>query len=220
MQAKSPADLQRVQTSLGDWDARRYDFHHSVAPITLRLQAHRSHQQDALRFSALGTSDYFAGTDGSGQRQYERQGSGFVVTHGDILAPVLQFFTPVGGPFASTRVEAVALLCLLEQIRANILPLTRLIVFTDSLCLLDILSKWGRNNFWPGPKDVIHFDVLLPLLKILRGWATELVLVKVKGHTGCFHNELADEQADKGCAADAPRLYNGPQKYGTLHLRI
>jgi ribonuclease HI len=220
MQAKSPADLQRVQTSLGDWDARRYDFHHSVAPITLRLQAHRSHQQDALRFSVLGTSDYFAGTDGSGQRQYERQGSGFVVTHGDILAPVLQFFTPVGGPFASTRVEAVALLCLLEQIRANILPLTRLIVFTDSLCLLDILSKWGRNNFWPGPKDVIHFDVLLPLLKILRGWATELVLVKVKGHTGCFHNELADEQADKGCAADAPRLYNGPQKYGTLHLRI
>jgi hypothetical protein len=108
----------------------------------------------------------------------------------------------------------------LEQIRANILPLNRLIEFTDSLCLLDILSKWGRNYFWPGPKDVIHFDVLLPLLKILRGWATELVLVKVKGHTGCFHNELADEQADKGCAADAPRLYNGPQKYGTLHLRI
>jgi len=143
-----------------------------------------------------------------------------VVTKGEDLDPILEFSSPVGGPFASTRVEAVALLCLLEQVSDSLIPLTRLIVFIDSLCLLDILSRWGRTNFWPGPKDVIHFDVLLPLLKILRRWPSKLVLVKVKGHTGCYHNELADEQADKGCESDAVRLCNGPQKYGTLHLRI
>ena len=220
MQAKSLPEPLRVQTLLGNWHERHYDFHHNTVPITQHLKAHRNHQQDSLRFSASGASDYFAGTDGSGQRQSERQGSGFVVTKGEILDPILEFSSPVGGPFASTRVEAVALLCLLEQVSDSLIPLTRLIVFIDSLCLLDILSRWGRTNFWPGPKDVIHFDVLLPLLKILRRWPSKLVLVKVKGHTGCYHNELADEQADKGCESDAVRLCNGPQKYGTLHLRI
>ncbi len=150
VQAKSPADdhaadLQRVQTLLGDWDARHYDFHHSVAPITLRLQAHKSHHQDALRFSGSGTSDYFAGADGCGQRRSQRQGSGFVVTHSDILVPALQWFTRVGGPFASIWAEAVAFLrvCFLEQIHKNILRLTCLIVFSSSLALMNLIIK-GR----------------------------------------------------------------------------
>ena len=46
------------------------------------------------------------------------------------------------------------------------------------------------------------------------------MFVKVKDHTGCFHNELSDEQADRGCVSDEPQIYNGPQKYGTLHLKV
>ena len=220
LQAKPCPDPLLIQTLLGRWDYRRYDFHHHATPVIHRLIAYRNHQQDALRFSASGSLDYFGGTDGSGHRQSERQGSGLVVTQGDNLTPVLHYFAPVGGPFASLRVEAVALLCLLEKARISLNSLTRLTVFIDSLCLLDILLQWGKTNFWPEPADIIHFDVLLPLLKALRQWSTELVLVKVKGHTGCFHNEMADELADKGCASDEQRIYNGPQKYGTLHLRI
>jgi len=33
-------------------------------------------------------------------------------------------------------------------------------------------------------------------------------------------NELADERADRGYAAEGPPLCQGPQKYGPLWLRI
>ena len=55
---------------------------------------------------------------------------------------------------------------------------------------------------------------------MLREWTTELVLVKVKSHAGCYHNEMADECADAGCVLDDTPLFSGPQKYGTLHLRL
>jgi len=213
-------NIVNVQTLLGNWDVRRYDFHHNSSTTPQWLKAYRNHQQDCLRFAASRSTDYFAGTDGSSQRQSERQGSGFVVTQGDDTAPVLQFFAPVGGPLSSIRVEAVALLCLLEKALEQLSTPTRLTVFIDSLCLLDVLLRWGKSNFWPAPMEIIHFDVLLPLIQFLRKWPAELTLVKVKGHTGCLHNEMADEQADRGCQSDAPKLHNGPQKYGTLHLTI
>ena len=108
----------------------------------------------------------------------------------------------------------------MKWLRDHHLGSARVTVFIDCLGLLQILSNWGRVDFWPGPKDIIHFDVLLPLLQVLREWTTELVLVKVKSHAGCYHNEMADESAGAGCVLDDPPLFSGPQKYGTLHLRL
>ena len=116
-------------------------------------------------------------------------GAGYVVTHGMDLAPIHRFSAPVGGPLASIRSEAVGLLCLLKWLRDNHLGSVPVTIFIDCLSLLQILSNWGRVDFWPGPKDIIHFDVLLPLLQVLREWTAELVLVKVKSHAGCYHNE-------------------------------
>jgi hypothetical protein len=96
-------------------------------------------------------------------------GAGAVLTEGSTLDPILQISIPVGGPLASVRPEAVALLCLLQQIREKMDVPGRLTVFIDCLCLLQFLSKWGRANYWPGPKEIIHFDVLHPLLKTLHG---------------------------------------------------
>ncbi len=73
-----------------------------------------------------------------------------------------------------------------------------LLVIVDCLVVLDILSKWGRTNFYPDPKDseVVHFDIICHLLMELRQWTGNVTLVKVKSHTGCRMNERADEHAD------------------------
>ena len=45
-------------------------------------------------------------------------------------------------------------------------------------------------------------------------------LVKVKSHAGCQLNERADELADQGRASDEEPVLPGPQKYGSLLLRV
>ena len=55
---------------------------------------------------------------------------------------------------------------------------------TANMALLMILSKWGQSDFWHDPGDVVHFDVIFPLIK-------KLTLIKVKSHAGCFLNEMA-----------------------------
>ena len=92
---------------------------------------------------------------------WEQAAPGAVLTEGSTLDPILQISIPVGGPLASVRPEAVAFLCHLQQIREKmdvpgIVPV-RLTVFIDCLCLLQFLSKWGNANYWPGPKEIIHF---------------------------------------------------------------
>jgi hypothetical protein len=49
----------------------------------------------------------------------------------------------------------------------------------------------------PEPKEVVHFDIIRPLLLELRQWSGSVTLVKIKSHTGCFMNERGDasEQA-------------------------
>ena len=54
----------------------------------------------------------------------------------------------------------------------------------------------------------------------MRNWNGVIVLKKINGHAGCFLNELADESADRGYAVEDPPLCPGPQKYGSLWLRI
>jgi hypothetical protein len=54
------------------------------------------------------------------------------------------------------------------------------------LVLLDILNKWGRQDFHPNPKDVVHFDIITPLLTELRQWPGRITLVKIKSHSGVW----------------------------------
>jgi ribonuclease HI len=77
-----------------------------------------------------------------------------------------------------------------------------------------ILKKWGQSDFWPDPRKVIHLDVIFPLLQELHEWTQQLTLVKVKSHSGCQLNEMADELADIGCASEDEPICPGPQKYG------
>ena len=205
-----------VQHLLGCWKSRRYDFYHCVDPVSQQLLHYRAGQQDAILYTGQGL---FAGSDGSVNYKQEHMGTGYAVTSGLDLTPIQRFSAPVGGPLASSRAEAVGLLYFLHWLLDH--PgSARVTVFIDSLGLLQILSQWGRADFWPGPKDIIHFDVLLPLLQTLRKCSVELVLIKVKSHAGCYHNEMADECAGIGCASDDPPLCPGPHKYGTLHLRL
>ena len=59
-----------------------------------------------------------------------------------------------------------------------------------------------------------------PLLMELRQWPGQITLVKIKSHTGCLMNELADELAEIGRTLDMPELCPGPQKYDCFWLRI
>ena len=95
-----------------------------------------------------------------------------------------------------------------------------LLIFVDCLVVLDILRKWGHNDFHPGPKEVIHFTVVRPLIAELRQWAGNITLLKVKSHTGCLLNERADELAELGRTAEGPEICPGPQKYGSFWLRV
>ena len=85
------------------------------------------------------------------------------------------------------------------------------------------MSKWGHSAFWPDPGsdpgDVVHFDVIFPLIQKLRLWSKKVILITVKSHAGCFLNEMADERAEEGRLSDAP-IFPGPNKYGSLQLRI
>ena len=136
----------------------------------------------------------------------------------------LQCSAPVGRPLATLRAEAVGLLYLLRRVNSHFEPAIPLLVFTDCLVLFQILQKWGRSDFWPDPHDIIHFDVIFPLIQELHQWTALLKLVKVKSHAGCQLNEMADAlaepRADQGCASDEELVLPWQQKYGFLLLRV
>jgi ribonuclease HI len=221
---KKVSDLHRiqlqplaVQQALGHWEQNRYDFHWCEDPIPRALVLHRQHQQDALRFSWPGDG-LVAGTDGGVQWKQERMAAGYVA--GTDLIPLMTLSAPVGGPLASLRAEGASLLHFVHKAAEKYGRHIHLLVFIDCLILLDILHKWGRSNFHPRPKDIAHFDVILPLLHELRQWHGRVALVKVKSHTGCLLNERADECAELGYTSDHDILCPGPDKYGSLWLRI
>jgi hypothetical protein len=104
-------------------------------------------------------------------------GAGAILTEGSTLDPILQISVPVGGPLASVRPEAVALLCLLQQIREKMDVPGRLTVFIDCLCLLQFLSKWGRANYWPGLGE-LSLDIGLGELSLDSACSAALVRTK------------------------------------------
>ena len=126
----------------------------------------------------------------------------------------------MGGPVASLRSEAAGIFSILQKVEARYNGHVQLMIFTDCLVLLLILSNWGHSDFWPDPGDVVHFDVIFPLIQKLRGWSKKVILIKVKSDAGCFLNEMADERAEKGRLSNAAPIFPGPNKYGSLQLRI
>ena len=206
-----------LQTQLGNWQVRRYDFYTCVPSPPLSLQILRKRQQDAKQYTHCGP---VAATDGSVNLKKERMGASFILVDKPGSEALLVLSTPVGGPLASLRAEAVGLLLLLRKAKIRFSGAVPLLIFIDCLALLLILKKWGRSDFWPDPREVIHFDVIFPLLQELRQWTQQLTLVKVKSHSGCQLNEMADELADMGCASEEEPVCPGPQKYGSLLLRI
>jgi ribonuclease HI len=215
LQHRADSCAANLRQDLHRWERPQYDFHWHADPVPLALELHRKHQQDALRLTWVGL---VAGTDGSVDLSLEQMGAGYVI--GDAPIPLRAFSAPVGGPLASIRAEAASLLKLLRDVAVSPGRHTPILIFVDCLCLLNILSKWGRHDFHPNPKEVVHFDVIFPLLAELRQWTGQITLMKIKSHAGCVMNERADEQAEEGRTADHEELCPGPQKYGSFSLRI
>ena len=193
----------------------RFSFHWCEHAVPARLQYYRQHQQDALRYSWDGV---IAGTDGSVDEKTESMGAGYVVGVDPI--PHMTLSVRVGGPLSTTRAEAASLLRLVRDVGNTSTCRICLLVFVDCMLVLEILSKRGRWDYHPRPKEIVHFDVISQLLVELRKWPGSIKLVKVKSHSGCLLNERADEEAERGRAAEGPELCPGPQKYGALWLRI
>ena len=107
-----------------------------------------------------------------------------------------------------------------QKIRGTFGHHIHLLIFVDCLVELDILRKWGHSDFLPGPKEVIHFTVVRPLIAELRQWAGNITLLKVKSHTGCLLIQHADELAELGHTAEEPEICPGPRKYGSFWLRV
>ena len=126
------------------------------------------------------------GTDGSANI---RMGAGFAL--GRQKEPLMTYYASVGGPLAPLRAEAASLFT-----REQFPGCADLLVFIDCLVLLNILLKWGRSDFQPQPQEIVHFNVLVPLLAELCAWPGTVLLVKIKRHAGCLLNERADALAD------------------------
>jgi hypothetical protein len=159
--------------------------------------------------------------DGSACVLTDRMGAGFAL--GNERIPLLQFSAPVGGPISSLRAEATeaaSLLHFLRRVRERFPDQHDLLIFIDCLVLLGILMKWGKSEFQPQPRDIVHFDILLPLLRELRLWPGSVLLMKIKSHAGCLPNERADALAERGVTSEDEEICPGPSKFGTIWLRI
>ena len=98
------------------------------------------------------------------------------------------------------------------RVKLHFERMIHLLVFIECLVLLQILQKWGRSDFWPDSRNIIHFDVIFPLIQEIRQWTEPLKLVKVISHAGCQLNEMADERAFQGCASDDEPVFPGPHR--------
>ena len=103
----------------------------------------------------------------------------------------------VGGPTATIRAKAASLLLDVARFFFSGHHI-HLLVIVDRLVVLKILCKWGKHDCHPCPREIVHFDVVCPLLTELQQWTDTIILMKVKSHTWCLLNECADELAELG----------------------
>ena len=96
-----------LQDQLGNWLVRRIDFYTCVPNPPISLEILRKRQQDAQQYSHCGP---LAAMDGSVNLKKERMGATFILVDKPGSEALFVFSTPVGGPLASLRAEAVGLL--------------------------------------------------------------------------------------------------------------
>ena len=142
--------------------------------------------------------------------------AGYVALEGNVWPPILTLSRRVGGPLSTMRAEAASLLQFLRDVAEARDRLAHLLIFVDCLVILEVLMKWGRSDYHPRPREIVHVDILRQLLIELRTWTGRVVLVKIKSHSGCLLNELADDWAARGLRDEGLELFPGPQKYGSL----
>ena len=214
-----PIPVQSLLGLLGDWEGHRCDFYWYDGPHARLLQLYQEHQQDALRLTWTGIiagTGIITGTDGGVDWKNERMGEGYAT--GTALETETSFSASVGGPLSTLRAEEASLLQLLLDLSNDLS--TPLLVFVDCLVLLDILQRWGHVSVHLQPADVVHFDVIFPLLNELWLQKGPVWLVKVKSHAGCLLNERADEWAEWGYNAETPDICPDPLKYGSVWLGV
>jgi hypothetical protein len=149
----------RTETAPDPWERHQYDFTGMLTLPHCLLYTTANIRKDALGVNWEGL---VAGTDGSVGERAARMGAGYAI--GDQPIPIRVFLAPVGGPLASIRPEAASLLQIrvLRDVAGNYDHSTPLLIFVDCLVLFSVLSKWGRHDLHPNPKDSLHFDISSP----------------------------------------------------------
>ena len=193
--AHSDLPAMALQGALGSWSTRREDFYFAGDQGTCLLRNYQVSQQDSIQLCWTGL---VAATDGAGDMRHDAMGAGAVVGQGP--EPILDLCTRVSGPISSTRAEAAALYLLLSRVD----PGEDLLIFCDSLCLLQTLSRWGSVDFAPSREELENSDIIMDTLRTLKTRCGKTHFVKVKSHAGCMMNERADAAASRGMNAGAP----------------
>ena len=91
-----------------------------------------------------------AATDSSVDGSSERMGAGAVLHRNGAFLPPME--CRVSWPLASFRPEAADLHCLLDFTAQG----EDLLVFIDSLDLLQAIMSWQRGDFWPSTHEHSH----------------------------------------------------------------
>ena len=163
-----PLQPSHVHSSLGCWQQRQFDFHSGPTHALKGTLCHRAGQEDSRKLSHAGL---LAAVNCSAYLRAYNQGTGFVVTVGADHRIIMELSAPVGGPVASlahcSEAAGPSLFFILQKVKERYNGHLQLMIFIDCLALLMILSKWGQTDFLPDPGDVIHFDVIFPLIEKL-----------------------------------------------------
>ena len=169
------------------------------------LQLYRSHQQDAVQ-------NWVAGTDGS--VYYRQEHRGLDLQSGWSQLYRWNYLHQWEDPFQLFVQRLPGFHALLLKAP----PAVNLLVFIDFLTLLIFLKLWSCSDFWAGPGDLAHFDVIILILVLLRSPSGQTALIKIKSHSGCLLNELADERAGLGGISKDRVLCLDPSKFCSLRL--
>jgi len=177
----------------GDWETTQPE---PPVPLTPAIQAWRQFEQGAA-YNDWGPLWIHAATDGSVQRATAAMGAGAICYDGTTPWTTA---VRVPGKLSSLRVEAVALIRLLQHVPSG----TSLIVYTDSLALMQSIVSHNRRDFCAPMHSKAERAVIEHLLSLLNARRGAVHIVKVKSHMGMPANGQADALAGQGVLCPLP----------------